>query len=184
MTRLTIGRPDELSPEQRDLYDQIAHGPRSSGVQHFALTDGDGVLNGPFNAFLLSPSLGEAVQAVGARLRYRSGMSDRIRELGILEVAAHWESPFEWTAHEPIARSVGLADEIDLVRQRAANTLTDPAERVALDVVRRMLTAGDLDDATYAEAVDVLGESQVFELSTLVGYYSLLALQMRVFRVS
>jgi 4-carboxymuconolactone decarboxylase len=184
LTRLTIGLRTELSNEQRDLYDQIAHGRRSSDVQHFALTDENGVLNGPFNAFLLSPGLGEAVQAVGARLRFQSTMSDRVRELCILEVAAHWGSEFEWTAHEPIARSVGLSDEIEIVKQRASNTLQEPAELLALDVVRQMLTAGDLDDSTYDAAAAALGESQVFELSTLVGYYSMLALQMRIFRVS
>lgn len=183
MTRLTIGLPTELSDEQRDLYDRIAHGPRSSGAQHFALTDENGVLNGPFNAFLLSPGLGEAVQAVGARLRYQSTMSDRVRELCTLEIAAHWDSEFEWNAHEPIARSLGLSDEIETVKQRASNTLQDPAERLALDVVRQMLTTGDVDDSTYDAAAAALGEPQLFELSTLVGYYSLLALQMRIFRV-
>lgn len=32
-------------------------------------------------------------------------------------------------------------------------------------------------------ARDLLGESVIFELTTLVGYYSLLAVQLRVFRV-
>ena len=41
----------------------------------------------------------------------------------------------------------------------------------------------DLDDEQYDTAVTVLGERAVFELSTLVGYYATLALQMRVFRV-
>ena len=41
----------------------------------------------------------------------------------------------------------------------------------------------DLDDEQYDTAVTVLGEQAIFKLSTLVGYYATLALQMRVFRV-
>ena len=45
------------------------------------------------------------------------------------------------------------------------------------------LLDGDLDDARWAEASTALGDAVVFELTTLVGYYSTLALQLRVFRV-
>jgi 4-carboxymuconolactone decarboxylase len=49
--------------------------------------------------------------------------------------------------------------------------------------VRALVQDGDLDDGQYAEAVAALGEAGVFELTTLVGYYATLALQLRVFRV-
>ena len=45
------------------------------------------------------------------------------------------------------------------------------------------LLDGDLDDDQLAEASGTLGAAVVFELTTLVGYYSTLALQLRVFRV-
>ncbi len=46
-----------------------------------------------------------------------------------------------------------------------------------------MLRAGDLDDEAYAAGVAGLGEAGLFELVTLVGYYRLAALQLRVFRI-
>ena len=49
--------------------------------------------------------------------------------------------------------------------------------------VAALLTRGDLDDAEYREAVGHLGTTGLFELLTLVGYYAMLALQLRVFRV-
>ena len=49
--------------------------------------------------------------------------------------------------------------------------------------MRALVLAGDLDDDAYAGAVAELGEAGVFELTTLVGYYATLALQLRVFRV-
>ncbi|MEU6746679.1 hypothetical protein ABZ914_10690 [Spirillospora sp. NPDC046719] len=47
----------------------------------------------------------------------------------------------------------------------------------------RALVTGDVDDATWAACVPPLDRETVFELTTLVGYYATLALQMRVFRV-
>jgi 4-carboxymuconolactone decarboxylase len=55
---------------------------------------------------------------------------------------------------------------------------------VAYSVVRALTSPGaDLDDAEYDTAVNVLGEQCLVELTSLVGYYATLALQLRVFRV-
>jgi 4-carboxymuconolactone decarboxylase len=185
MTRLRNPTPDELSPEQRVLYDEIAGGPRAAGPQLFALVDGQGRLNGPFGIMLHSPAVGSALQGVGAAVRYRSVLSDRVRELAVLAVAAHWGSDFELYAHTPLARHAGLADaEIAGVVAGADVPLQDPAERVVLQVVRALLEASDLTDEEYAAGLDAIGEQGLVELTTLVGYYATLALQLRVFRVN
>ena len=93
--RLPRLAPEALTGDQRALYDAITSGPRAQGPQHFALAAQDGTLNGPFNALLYSPALGEALQEVGAAVRYRTGLTDRARELAILLVAARWHSAFE-----------------------------------------------------------------------------------------
>jgi 4-carboxymuconolactone decarboxylase len=175
--------PAELTEEQRSLYDQITGGPRAAGPQHFALTDPQGRLAGPFDALLLSPALGSALQEVGAAVRYRSELSDRVRELAILMVAGHWDCAFEQTAHETIGRAVGLTEpEISAARSGRRPELSDPAESAALAVVEALLVRADLTDDEYASAVRDLGERGVLELTTLVGYYATLALQLRVFR--
>jgi 4-carboxymuconolactone decarboxylase len=175
--------PGHLDPEQRALYDAIAGGPRSQGPQLFRLVDDVGALEGPFNAFLLQPRLGSALQALGSAVRYQTGLTDRCRELAILVVADHWDSTFEWHAHEAVGRHVGLAhDEIGAVRSRRYAGLSG-AERVVAETTHRLVAEGDLDDAAYAEVTGVLGRSGLFELLTLVGYYATLALQLRVFRV-
>jgi 4-carboxymuconolactone decarboxylase len=43
---------------------------------------------------------------------------------------------------------------------------------------------GDVDDDSWATWADTVGAATVFELTTLVGYYATLALQLRVFRVT
>jgi 4-carboxymuconolactone decarboxylase len=184
MTRVSPLTPDAQSAEQRALYDVIVGGPRASQTTVIPLVDEDGRLLGPFEAMLLSPRIGHAAQALGAALRYGTDLSPRIRELAVLAVARHWDSEYERYAHEAIGLVSGLTPgEISAVRSGTPLELTDPVERAALEVVGALLDTGDLDDDEYAEALAVLGETTLFELSTLVGYYATLALQLRLFRV-
>ena len=181
--RLDRFTPESLDADQRSLFDEIAGGRRASGTQLFPLVGDDGALEGPFNAFLLQPRLGRALQAVGAAARYETSLSDRARELAILVVAHRWDSTFEWYAHEAVGRHVGLTDaELRAVRDRDYSHHADPIERTVALTADRLAWNGDLDDVGYEEAA-VLGEAQLFELVTLVGYYAALALQLRVFRV-
>lgn len=182
LPRLT---PDQLRPEQKALYDQITGGPRSAGPQLFELVDALGRLNGPFGVMLHSPAVGGALQELGAAVRYRSVLSDRIREMAILAVAAYWSSAFEEYAHQPLARRAGLTDaQIDGLAAGADVPLGDPAEAACLRVVRALLRTSDLADEEYAEAQRLVGDQAMVELTTLVGYYATLALQLRVFRVA
>ncbi|KJL47294.1 hypothetical protein RS84_02084 [Microbacterium hydrocarbonoxydans] len=174
--------PTELSPEQSALYASITGGPRAAGPQHFALTAADGSLRGPFDAMLRSPAVGAAQQELGAAIRYRTRLDDRARELAILLVAARWSSGFEREAHEAVARAIGF-DESELAtlaRQDVSGFSED--ERLIGQTVIALLD-GDLTDDEWAAASAALGEQGVFELTALVGYYSTLALQLRVFRV-
>ena len=175
--------PSALDDDQRSLYDAIAGGRRAQGPQLFQLADSQGRLEGPFNAFLLQPRLGSALQALGSSVRYDTALDDRCREIAILVVAAHWRSDFEWYAHEAVARSVGLYDrELAAIQEGRHSALTG-REAVVARTVAALVTRGDLDDAQYREAVSQVGTAGVFELLTLVGYYATLALQLRVFRV-
>ena len=175
--------PSALDEEQRSLYDAIAGGRRAQGRQLFRLVDDEGRLEGPFNAFLLQPRLGSALQALGSSVRYDTGLDGRCREIAILVVAAHWRSDFEWYAHEAVGRAAGLGDaELAAVRDGRHAALAG-REAVVARTAAALLGRGDLGDAEYREAVDQVGAEGLFELLTLVGYYATLALQLRVFRV-
>ena len=187
MTR--VGRLARLQPpfrneDQQQLYASITSGPRGGAQGPFTLVDDTGALAGPFNAMLLQPRLGGALQALGTAVRFQGSLPGRSRELVILIVAAHWSSAFEQHAHEAAGRLAGLTEaELAAVRAGQEPGLADPAERAAIRAARALVRAGDLDDEEYAAAVAALGEAGVFELTTLVGYYAMLALQLRVFRV-
>lgn len=174
--------PEALTGAQRELYVAIASGPRAQGPQHFALTRADGSLRGPFNAFLLAPELGAALQSVGAALRYRGTLTGRAREIAILLVAARWDSEFEREAHEAVGSAAGLTPpELSALRDGDITSFTGVDAVVAVATMR--LLDGDLSDEAWDEASAALGAEGVFELTVLVGYYATLALQLRVFRV-
>lgn len=184
MSRVHRFEPADLDPRQAALYEAIAGGPRAAGPQLFRLTDDAGCLQGPFNAFLLQPALGTALQALGSAVRYQTRLEARIREIAILVVAAHWDSEFERYAHEAVARSLGLTDA-DLAGLREGRyEVFGEDERLVAETVSALAAGGDLDDAGYDRFVARFGRPAMFELLTLVGYYSTLALQLRVFRVA
>lgn len=183
MARLPALTPDELDVAQRELHQRITRGPRAQGPQHFDLQRPDGSLTGPFNAFLLSPPVGTALQSLGTALRYETGLDARTRETAVLMVAAHWGSAFEQHAHEDAGRAAGLSDaDLEVIRAGGHPAYQSAREEAAGRLVRSMLD-GDVDDRTWSESAHTAGLPAVFELSALVGYYATLALQLRVFRV-
>jgi 4-carboxymuconolactone decarboxylase len=183
MTRQPRFRPDQLDGSRLLLYRSITEGPRSRGPQDFPLTDADGALRGPFGGFLLSPAVGEALQQLGAAVRYGTHLTARVREIAILAVAARRDSRFERHAHESVGRVVGLTEvEMLAIREGVSPDLDDAGESAALRINWALLD-GDVDDRTWSACVPPLDPELVFELITLVGYYSTLALQMRVLRV-
>jgi 4-carboxymuconolactone decarboxylase len=134
---------------------------------------------------LLSPELGMALQELGTAIRSRTGLSPRSRELAILVVAEHWQCEFELDAHTLIGAQAGLTDaELDALRAGAPLRLRDDEEAAVLAATRSLVHTADLDPSQYHSAATALGTAKLFEISTLVGYYSLLALQMRIFGVS
>jgi 4-carboxymuconolactone decarboxylase len=181
--RLPALPPAVLTDEQRALYSEIAEGPRAAGPQHFALTAADGSLEGPFNAFLYSPALGHAIQRLGAAVRFETELTARTREIAILIVAARWGSAFERQAHEGVGRAIGLTEqELDEIWAGRVPDLADAHELAAAHLTFAM-AHGDVSDDEWRRWGSIVGDSTAFELSTLVGYYATLALQLRVFRV-
>jgi 4-carboxymuconolactone decarboxylase len=183
MTRQHPFMPGELDGERLALYRSITEGPRAQDPRLFDLMSDEGILLGPFNEFLLRPALGDGLQRLGAAVRYQGSLSGRSREMAILVVAAAWDNAFERAAHEAVGRAAGLTGaEMAAIAGRTPLDLDDPHEAAVLRLTRA-LVAGEVDDETWASCVPPLDRETVFELTTLVGYYSTLALQMRAFRV-
>jgi alkylhydroperoxidase/carboxymuconolactone decarboxylase family protein YurZ len=177
--RLPLLAPDELTPAQRTVYDRIVEGRAQTKP-----VDGAGRLTGPFNAMLYGAAVGDALQALGATIRFNGLLSGRCREIAILIVAVDAKSPYELMKHTRAALAVGLNNgELAAITCGDDQIFTDEKERAVIAVTRLLITTGDLTDSEYRLAEDVLGPGLLVELSALTGYYQLLALQLRLFRV-
>lgn len=182
--RLARIREDEMSPDQTAIYDRFRTGRRVSAGSPFTLLHPEGGLTGPANAWLLSPTVGAALERLGGVMRYKLALSDRCREIAILLVGFHRASAFELFAHRAAGRAAGLTDEeIEGLAADPGPSFADATERAVQTATRAMLRTGTLTDDEYAEAIAVLGKDKLFELVVLVGYYQLVATQLAVFGV-
>ncbi len=179
MSRLPELRRDDLTTAGQAVWDLIVR-TRGSHV----VTDA-GTLSGPFNAFVHAPDAGGPLATLGAALRFDSSIERRLTEIAIITVASHWRAEFEWLAHARIAREAGVPDAVVAAIGRGeepAFTATD--EQVVYTAVRELVTTGQLADANYTAARDLLGDTGAVELVALCGYYSLVSFVLNAFGVS
>jgi 4-carboxymuconolactone decarboxylase len=180
--RLDALAPEQLDGAQAELYAAITGGPRAADRGRSPIVDDEGRLLGPFNAMLYNPALGDPMQGLGAAIRYRTSLDAATREVAILAVAATLDSPFEWYAHERLARGAGVSEET--IARIAAGREPDGEQALPYRAARELIAEGDLSDARFAEVAERFGTTGCVELVVLVGYYRMLALMLRTFRVS
>ena len=181
--RLDLIAPADLDDAQRAVYDAITGGPRASQAGTVPIVDESGRLVGPFAVMLLTPAVGNAMQQVGAKIRFAAALTGRERELAILTVAGVLRCDFERLAHEPAARKLGLTqDQVNAALSgRVPDGLAD-SEALVCRLAQVMTAERTLPDGDYGVGVAVLGRERLADLTWLVGYYSALALSLAVFR--
>jgi 4-carboxymuconolactone decarboxylase len=162
---------DELSPEQVRVHDEIAAGPR-------------GRVPGPLAVWLHSATLADRAQKLGQFCRYDSSLEPRLSELAILVTGRYWGAEYEWWAHKRIGLEAGLDPAIvEAIRERRLPAFEKRDERVVYEFASQLHRDKRVSDATYAEAVEVLGELSVVDLVGVCGYYTLISMTLNAFRV-
>src|SRR5882672_453593 len=161
----------QLSPEQRAVFDAIA-APRG------------GVVPTPFHILLESPELASLTQALGAFCRYRTTLGPRLSELLVLITATHWGAEYEFAVHAPEALKAGVADAVITALQAGERPRFDDADSQLLyEFATSFFETRDVPDALFDKAVAQFGRRRVVELAGVLGYYSGLAMLLRIFRV-
>jgi 4-carboxymuconolactone decarboxylase len=170
-TRFPELTPDQMNADQKAMYDAVLAGPRHS-------------TQGPFNAWLRSPQLGDRLQRVGEYLRFNTTLPHKLNEFAILITAVEWKAGFEWYAHYPLALKAGLEPAVakDLQEgRRPADMSAD--ETLVYDFATQLQRQHQVSDAVYTAAVARFGEQGVVDLIALVGYYNLVSMTLNVARV-
>lgn len=177
MTRLPQPTRDELDPAGQEVWDSIT-------ASRPMITTDEGTLMGPFNAWVLAPTIGARLAALGAALRFESSIERRLLEVVIITVGAHWRSEFEWFAHSRMALEHGVAGEVvDAIARGDDPPLADD-ERVVYTLARQLVDAGRVDADAHAAAHRLLGDRGIVELVTLIGYYTLVSFSLNAFEVA
>jgi 4-carboxymuconolactone decarboxylase len=173
LARIPTPQPEALSAEQQRVYTRIMASR--------------GNLAGPFAVWLHSPEMADRAQALGEFARYHTSLpgEGRLSELAILLVARHFDCQVEWSLHEPIARAKGLDQLIiDAIRNRTAPPPLTPDEAAVYDFVTQLLNDHFVSADVFAAALACFGQQTLVELTTLVGYYTLVAMTLNVFEVA
>ena len=170
---------ENLSPEQRTVYDAIRGGPRAKIANSGASSPGP--LGGPFNVMLRSPGVGNIVQALGGEIRFKSTIPPKLNELAIIVTARYWTSQYEWLAHCKLALEAGLdpAKAKDVAENRRPANM-DADEAMIYDFSRELHETKGVGDANYKRVLDRFGERGVFDLIAVNGYYSLVSMILNV----
>lgn len=171
MKRFREHDPAELSPAQRAVFDAIASGPRKT-VPYI------------YHLLLGSPELAEKAQALGVFCRYGTEFPPRLSELAILVVARHWEAAYEWSVHVHEARKAGVPEPVIAALEKDETpAFEDADDELVYRFASTYFAANDVPDDLFTAAEARFGKKAVVELAGLLGYYSMLAICLRIFRV-
>ena len=167
--RLKLLSPGEMSPEQKETYDESIAGKR-------------GAPPAPMMAWLNSPEMARHATRLGDVLRFDTMFPAKLSEIAILVTARHWTSHYEWYAHKRLALKGGMDPKIiDDIRDRRTPTFDDPKGRMIYDVAKSLHEGHGLSQALYDEAVKILSERGVVEVIGLCGYYTMVSMTLNTF---
>jgi 4-carboxymuconolactone decarboxylase len=172
MSRYRDIAPEEMTPAQQRVHDLIVAGRR-------------GRFGGPFQLLIRAPEICEHAAKLGEHLRWGTSLPDRLSELAIITTARFWRAQFEWHAHAPLAEQAGVpAAAIEAIRRGGAPSLAQKDEALVHRICTELFKTQRLSDATFNEAVAVLGEAGLIEVIGIIGYYTLIGNTLNVFQVA
>lgn len=164
--RIPILAVEEMSPEQRRLYDAVVSGPR-------------GQMIGPLRAAIHSPELATLWSQFGEFLRYRTSLPPRLNELAIVVTGRRWTSQVEWWVHARACVAAGMRQEVvDAIGALTPPVFDDPADLEVYEFARTLQQAGQVPADTYAAVQRRWGTRGVVELGAVIGYYTMVSMTL------
>jgi alkylhydroperoxidase family enzyme len=116
-------------------------------------------------------------------IRYESRTPRTLRELVILRGAQLMRSEYEWAQHLRMARKAGVREaQIEALAGWRRSAEFDAREKAAL-LLAEAVTAGDVDDATYAEVSRHFDHAEFVELALTAAFYAMVARMLDAMRV-
>ena len=100
-------------------------------------------------------------------------------------VANHWKGEYVWTVHVRTAVKLGIPQSVfDAIRAGQDPVLEDERERAVYDLAKIAMAPGAGSDEVFARAERLLGRDGIAEVLALLGYYSSVAMAVKLHRVA
>src|SRR5215470_6841792 len=172
----TAKLPSDINP---DSLSRLPHLQRKSldepGQKIFDVLPGrsaEGALGGPLAFAAYNPAVAEALFDLH-NAAIAGTLNPHVRELAILVACKETNYNLEWNAHEPSAVKAGVdAKVIDAVRRNGALTGINEQDATVILFGRQMFTEKKVAPATFAKAVELLGQRGVMDLVAVMNTYA------------
>jgi 4-carboxymuconolactone decarboxylase len=172
MARVPAPTRESVPENQRAAYDEIIR-QRGSPVQ-----------GGPVSVLLNSPEMAKRASHLSAYLRRESTLPAKIQELAMLTTARELDCQYIWNAHAASGRRAGLSDAlVDAMRDKRNLPALAADEAAVVNLGREFFRTHRVSDATFQAALQQFGPQGLTELTTLMGYYGLLAFNANTFAI-
>jgi 4-carboxymuconolactone decarboxylase len=135
-----------------------------------------GAVQGPFTMFLHAPAVSERVAHLGAYVRFEGSLDMRVRVLAAMTAAREFEAMYVWGAQTGGARRQGVPEAtIAAIRDNHSRGVP-PEDAQIIDFTRQLLRQHRVDEALFKAMQARFGNDELVQLTTAIGYYSLLAM--------
>ncbi len=170
--RLPVVKREDLDEQGQRLFDEVN---TRSAVSIAGL-------QGPGGMMLHNTRLAGPHRAYNRVLRTEAELGPALTELAILVVAREVSHQFEWTVHEPAARTAGLDQRaIDIVKHRKPIDGLGEKEAAIIRMGREVFRDRKVSMGTYAEGERVFGRKVLVSITSIMGAYSSTAVMLTVF---
>ena len=164
MPRLPKASREDFSQELRAVFDQVSGGPPGAG-------------DGPMSIFNHSPEMARRTAPLFNYVRNESTLPQRVRELAMLTTARALDCQYIWNAHVALGRQAGLSNElIDALRDNRPLPGLSEDEAAVIRLGTEFFTTHRVSGETFDLGLTNFGARGVVELTTLMGFYAMLAL--------
>ena len=163
MARLpSITSKDQVAAKDRETYDSIVASR--------------GAVQGPFTMFLHSPEVAGRVADLGAYVRFEGSLDMRVRVLAAMTAAREFEAMYVWGAQTGGARRLGVPEEtITAIRDNHSRGVPSEDAQI-IEFTRALLRKHRIDESSFKAMQTRFGNDELIQLTTAIGYYSLLAM--------
>jgi len=154
---------ERVREELRSIFDEVNSGP-------------GGVGTGPMSVLKYSPEMARRAMPLFQYVRNESSLPQQVRELAMLTTARATDCPYIWNAHVALGRQAGLPDAVvDALRDRKPLPPMSVEEAVVIQLGMEFFQTHRISQATFDVALAQFGAQGLVELTTLMGFYAMLA---------